>query len=321
MTDIDTPLVTIGIPTYNRADRNLRNAICDALSQTYENIEVIVSDNCSTDHTESLVTSITDSRLKYFRHEKNIGPNENFNFCLEQAAGKFFLLLHDDDSIDADMIELCIRTLAESDDPGLIRCGARVIDTHGNVIHEAENNADSSSFVNFVSSWLNHQTPIYFCSTLYHTERLKNHGALHSKTNMYEDVVAIFRLAAEYPVNNIKAIKGSFRRHLDNRGASADVLNDWIEDGVFLRDLIVDLSPESSETEIRSQANLWLCNQMYQQAGFNQSFVSRIIAYFRISAQFDHRYPAYQYLYWKEFRLRARGIKRKVKARLEQLSA
>ncbi|NIP24144.1 glycosyltransferase, partial [candidate division KSB1 bacterium] len=61
------PLVTIGIPTYNRADANLATVIDAALGQTYDNIEVLIADNASTDATSEIIESIDDSRLTYVR--------------------------------------------------------------------------------------------------------------------------------------------------------------------------------------------------------------------------------------------------------------
>ena len=105
---MNCPLVTIGIPTYNRADGYLKDAIESALNQTYANLEIIISDNCSSDDTGLIVESFNDPRIKYYRHNENIGANNNFNFCLKKASGIFFLLLHDDDLIDEDFVELCM---------------------------------------------------------------------------------------------------------------------------------------------------------------------------------------------------------------------
>jgi len=58
------PLVTIAIPTYNRADGYLREALASALNQTYQNIEIIVSDNCSTDNSEAFIRGISDQRIR-----------------------------------------------------------------------------------------------------------------------------------------------------------------------------------------------------------------------------------------------------------------
>ena len=99
------PLITIAIPTYNRANGYFKEALKSALSQTYSNYEIIVSDNCSTDNTEELVKSYSDGRIIYYKHEKNIPANENFNFCLRKARGKYFLLLHDDDLIDKEIFD------------------------------------------------------------------------------------------------------------------------------------------------------------------------------------------------------------------------
>ena len=99
------PLVTIGIPTYNRADSFLQEALQSAVAQTYENIEIIVSDNCSTDNTEMIVKNFSDTRIKYVKQSKNIGAFNNFNYCVNIATGSFFHMLHDDDKIDPDFIE------------------------------------------------------------------------------------------------------------------------------------------------------------------------------------------------------------------------
>ena len=103
------PLVSIAIPTYNRANGYLREALQASLGQSYPAIEIIVSDNFSSDNTEEVVRSYSDSRIRYFRQSENIGANNNFNFCLDQSRGAYFLLLPDDDLIDRDFIDVCIR--------------------------------------------------------------------------------------------------------------------------------------------------------------------------------------------------------------------
>ena len=64
--DINYPLVTIAIPTYNRADAYLGEAIQSAINQTYPNLEIIISDNCSSDYTGLLVESFKDPRIQYY---------------------------------------------------------------------------------------------------------------------------------------------------------------------------------------------------------------------------------------------------------------
>ena len=106
------PLVSIGIPTYNRAEL-LKRSIESALSQNYTNVEVIVSDNASIDETETVCRSYgsQDGRLNYIRQSSNLGPAANFAEVLKYASGQFFMWLGDDDWIDAAYISSCVQHL------------------------------------------------------------------------------------------------------------------------------------------------------------------------------------------------------------------
>lgn len=90
--------VSIIIPTFNRANY-LEEAISSALAQDYENLEVIVSDNASTDNTEQVVKLFArNSKLKYFRNTENIGMVGNWHKAIfELCTGEWFLILSDDD--------------------------------------------------------------------------------------------------------------------------------------------------------------------------------------------------------------------------------
>lgn len=135
------PLVSVCIPSYNRADR-LRRAVDRLLRCTYPNLEIIISDNASTDHTQEVCRELAraNPHLRYFRQEENIGPTRNFEFARSQAAGRYFLWHADDDYLDADYIELCVREL--EGDPllvlvagtGAYHGGESVVTFRGNVI-------------------------------------------------------------------------------------------------------------------------------------------------------------------------------------------
>jgi len=107
------PLVTVAIPTRNRANY-LREAIRSVLSQTYTALEVIVSDNASADNTQEVVNGFSDPRIRYFRHETGLEMVSNWNYCLEQATGEFFLLLSDDDALESDAITWFVEQFTDS---------------------------------------------------------------------------------------------------------------------------------------------------------------------------------------------------------------
>jgi glycosyltransferase involved in cell wall biosynthesis len=97
-------LVTIGIPTWNRSGF-VMDAVQSCLNQTYENIEIVVSDNASTDDTWERLNSIEDPRLSLIRQDSNIGGSGNSNACLQRAHGELFLHLCDDDLLEPTAIE------------------------------------------------------------------------------------------------------------------------------------------------------------------------------------------------------------------------
>lgn len=99
-------LVSILIPTYNRVDL-IAETLDSALAQTYTNIEIIVSDNASTDNTAEIVAQYVrrDSRVKFFKNDENIGPILNWRAGLEKASGHYVKILWSDDLITPDYLE------------------------------------------------------------------------------------------------------------------------------------------------------------------------------------------------------------------------
>jgi glycosyltransferase involved in cell wall biosynthesis len=90
------PNVSVIIPTYNRSD-HLRAAILSVLGQTYQDFEVIVVDDASTDDTADMVRNIRDPRVRYVRHSTNRREAETRNTGVRSAIGEYIAFLDDDD--------------------------------------------------------------------------------------------------------------------------------------------------------------------------------------------------------------------------------
>ena len=91
-------LVSVNITTFNRSD-NLIRCIDSVLKQDYQNIEIIIVDDCSTDNTYDVVKNYQrkDRRIKYFRHQKNKGNAHARNTAFEKCNGVYVAFLDDDD--------------------------------------------------------------------------------------------------------------------------------------------------------------------------------------------------------------------------------
>ncbi|MEM5872192.1 MAG: glycosyltransferase family 2 protein [Candidatus Aenigmatarchaeota archaeon] len=112
------PLVSVGIPTYNRP-QGLKKTLECITNQTYTNLEIIVSDNCSSDpQVKEIIEAFTkkDKRIKYYRQETNIGPTKNFEFVLKQSTGEYFMWACDDDEWENSYIFECIRVFMKERD-------------------------------------------------------------------------------------------------------------------------------------------------------------------------------------------------------------
>jgi glycosyltransferase involved in cell wall biosynthesis len=128
------PRLSVGLPVYN--GRNyLAESIEALLGQSYEDFELIISDNASTDDTAEICRRYEkeDSRIRYFRQERNIGAAPNHNFLVEQARGELFKWASHDDLYDRDLLKLCVNALDEFPDVILAHSWTALIDGSGAV--------------------------------------------------------------------------------------------------------------------------------------------------------------------------------------------
>jgi glycosyltransferase involved in cell wall biosynthesis len=107
------PKVSVIIPTYNRAEF-LRSAIESVLEQSFANLEIIVSDDKSTDHTRELVKSFKDDRIKYILNKGKKGPSATRNTAILASEGEYIAFLDDDDEWLPDKLERQVQVLDKS---------------------------------------------------------------------------------------------------------------------------------------------------------------------------------------------------------------
>ncbi len=132
MTTPENLLVSVCIPTY-RGGAFLAAAIDSVLSQTYPHFEIWVLDDNSPDNTQAIVEGYSDARIHYLRNPKNLGPEGNWNRCLEVAQGTYFKLLPHDDLLEADCLQRQVAVLeADTSNEIALVFGARgIIDPQG----------------------------------------------------------------------------------------------------------------------------------------------------------------------------------------------
>ena len=127
-----SPRLSIGLPVYNGA-RYLAEALDCFLAQTFEDFEIVVSDNASTDFTAEICRSYAerDRRIHYFRNERNLGAIPNFNRVFELSQSPLFKWAANDDLYHHRYLETCIRILDDHPDVILAHSKTVFVDDRG----------------------------------------------------------------------------------------------------------------------------------------------------------------------------------------------
>ncbi|MEO8236794.1 MAG: glycosyltransferase family 2 protein [Flavobacterium sp.] len=202
-------LLSICIPTYNRSkalDGNLK-----ALFKQIENknlpIELIVSDNCSSDDTSVVVKKHIDKgmSINYIRNSENLGMDGNFAQCYRKAIGKYVLVLGDDDFLIEGMLEKLLEYL-KNGDYGLVH-----LKTYSNNQILSEIFLDSNLFLENISYWIT-----YITSNIVNSKYIKDYD-FEKYFGTYLTIVPLYLTAAIESKENIIIEERIFSDGMDSK--------------------------------------------------------------------------------------------------------
>jgi glycosyltransferase involved in cell wall biosynthesis len=121
-----SPRVSVGMPVFN-GEKYMAQALDSILAQTFQDFEIVISDNASTDHTEQICRSyvIRDPRIRYYRNEINCGAARNHNRVFALARGEYFKWQSHDDYCAPEFLAACVAVLDR--DPEVVLCFPRTL--------------------------------------------------------------------------------------------------------------------------------------------------------------------------------------------------
>jgi glycosyltransferase involved in cell wall biosynthesis len=133
------PTLSIGIPVHNGA-RYLAHTLDSLRAAELDDVEILISDNASTDETGDIVRSAAaaDPRLRYIRQPENIGPAENFNYVFRNTTGTFFSWLAYDDLIEPTFYRQMVEMLHARPDAAAAMSRVRLIDSSGGLMDHSD---------------------------------------------------------------------------------------------------------------------------------------------------------------------------------------
>ena len=142
----ETSPVAVGMPVFN-GERYLEDTLRSVLNQTFDNFDLFIADNASTDRTEEICRDYAqqDSRIQYIRNPVNLGASKNYTVCFEPARSKYFRWQNADDPIEPTLIEKCFGVLEAHPEVVLTFGKTHIIDENGAFTEAYEDNLNLDS--------------------------------------------------------------------------------------------------------------------------------------------------------------------------------
>ena len=129
--------ITIIIPTYNKADF-ISQTIESALNQTYSDYKILVVDDCSSDGTDLIVKKYISDKLRYIRHEKNLGPSITYNDGIRMSNSEYVTILDNDDILLPNHLELIMQEFKKDEHLDVVFSRLAVIDENNNCLNKIQ---------------------------------------------------------------------------------------------------------------------------------------------------------------------------------------
>jgi glycosyltransferase involved in cell wall biosynthesis len=232
--------VTIAIPTYNRAEY-LEVALSSALAQTYSNLEVVVSNNASSDGTAGVLKAMSDPRLRVVAQENTISMMQNWNACLSMASGKYFLLLSDDDILEPTAIEEMVNIFEGSertgDDIGFVYCRGKMIDRDGKTLSNGAEVPSLESAKELILAFFESKRNLWPCAILFRTDDLAPGYDL--RFPLGADAAQWMRSVVRYgSVRSTNKILTCYRVHMNTTGRTG--VDVWRKENTALGEFAID---------------------------------------------------------------------------------
>jgi len=214
------PFVTIGIPVYNE-EKFVAASVLSALNQTYKNIKIIISDNCSTDRTFEILQELVSrhEHVMLIRQAKNISASPNFSFVMNKANTEYFCWLGGHDIMQPTFIEKAVNIFLNNVDVSLVYPMAEMIDEMGLPMNIAADSDIDTTQLNNIDGPLKVVTNLHFCTAihgLFKSDILKSYTI---KTIIGADQPILFHAAVHgklYPLTEILYLRRQVRKENKN---------------------------------------------------------------------------------------------------------
>ena len=196
--------------TYNRA-HYIKQAIDSVLSQTFQDWELLILDDCSTDNTHEIISPfLSDARIKYIKNEQNLGITKNRNRALSLSSGQYVAVLDSDDYwIDNSKLEKQDYFLDTNKEHALVGTGMIIVDGQGQILKKSISRS-SNTLLKYSLLLKN-----FFChsSVLYRRKEIIDLGSYDESLPIWEDYDLWLKIGLKYKIANLNLYGTAYRKH------------------------------------------------------------------------------------------------------------
>ena len=200
---------SVTIPAYK--DRFLKETIDSILTQTYQNYEIVIVNDASPYNLDCIVSQYTDTRIRYFKNEKNCGAKnvvDNWNICLSHALGEFVMCIGDDDKLTPRCLQDFADLIKKYPDLDIYHARSEIIDDNSNFVCLLEKRPEWES----VYSLMYNPRNTHLGDWLFRTETLRKNGGYYKLPYGWQsDDITAFIAAANHGVANTQEVGFQYR--------------------------------------------------------------------------------------------------------------
>jgi len=194
-------LITVLINSYN-GEKTIYQAIKSALSQTYNNYEILIIDDASSDGTINIIKKFKNKKIRLYRNKKNIGLGKSRVLAQSKIQGEYVCILDQDDIWNKNKIKSQLKLFLKDKKVGLVATGYKLIDKNNKIISLENKYYDMKNFINYLSF-----KNIFAHSTImYKTKYAKSVGWYSNKLIYAQDYDLTVNILKKYEFRFLKNI-------------------------------------------------------------------------------------------------------------------
>ncbi len=195
--------VSIVLPVYN-GEKYIEEAICSVINQTYKNWELIIVNDCSTDHTPKIIQQYQnmDPRIKIINNVENQKLPRSLNIGFESASGEYFTWTSDDNRYEREAIETMVNCLEQNPTYGMVYCDSYIINDSGEILEKVSEGVEKLYYNNCIGACFMYRKNVAETIGLYNPEMF-----------LVEDYDYWLRISKKYSIYHCSECQYYYRKH------------------------------------------------------------------------------------------------------------